>query len=206
MANVEIRDIVTTKSDLNGTELVEMQELAGGINSSLKVNVAAIGEYVHKYKFGWVDYNDLTTSTTPVLHSGSGGYVKLTNDGAGTYTNKANLPVGVADIWNTTNSQFDFTQLSIGDTIDVRVDIEVTTTANNQDVDVKFELAIGGFNYPLVFHHMSPKAAGVYSVVRYIGIYIGDANTLDNPAEIMVNSDVACDVKVNGWYCKIDRR
>ena len=204
--NVEIKDITITKSVLVGTELIEMQEAAGGVNSSLKVTVSSVADYIHKYKVGFADYNDLNTATTPVSHSGSGGFIKLTNDGAGAFTNITYLPTGITSLWDTTNSQFNFTQLALGDQVEVRIDLEVTTTANNQDVNIQFYIAVGGSPYPLAIHSMSPKSSGTYSVVRYLGFYMGDTNTLNNPAEVQIDSDAACTAKINGWYINVTRR
>lgn len=206
MANVQIKDITTTKTTFLGSEFMEGQESAGGTNSSFNFTFESLANYIHKFKVGFVDYNDLATATTAITHSGSGGYIKLTNDISGAYTNTSYFPTGITTLWNTTNNQLDFTELSLGDMVDIRVDIVVTTTANNQDVDLKFRLGIGGSAYDLVFHHVSPKAAGTYNIVRYMGLYMGDTNTLNNPAEIMIDTDASADIKVNGWYCKITRR
>lgn len=206
MANVEIKDITTTKTTFLGSEFIEGQESGGGVNSSFKATLEDIADYIHLFKAGFVDYNDLATTATPITHSGVGGYIALTNDTLGSYTNTNYLPTGITTLWNTTNNQLDFSELSLGDMVDVRIDIQITTSVPNQDVNLKFRLAIGGFSYDLTFHHVSPKAAGTYNIVRYIGLYMGDNNTLNNPAEIMIDSDASCDIKVNGWYCKITRR
>lgn len=206
MANVEIKDITTTKSSFDGTELVEGQVAIGGVNSSFKASLADISDYVHKYKTGWVDYNDLATATVPLVHSGSGGYIDLPNDAAGAFTNKAYMPMGVSDIWDAANGRFYFTDLALGDMVDIRLDIQVTTTTSNQDVFVAFSLGIGGSEYSLPFHYLSPKLAGTYSIVRYGGFYMGDSNTLDNYGNFSVDTDSAATIKVNGWYCKITRR
>ena len=206
MANVEIRNITTQKTTFTGSEFIAGQESGGGVNSSFKATIEKLADHMYASKIGFVDYNDLNTATTAITHNGSEGYKKLTNDTLGDYTQTAYLPIGMTTLWDSVNNQLDFTELTLGTTVDIRVDILITTTANNQDVNLKFRLAIGGFPYDLAFHHMSPKAAGTYSIVRYIGIYMGDSNTLDNPAEIMIDTDASATIVVNGWYCKIVKR
>lgn len=152
---------------------------------------------------GWADYNDSTTATTPISVTGGAGYVDITNDGAGVYSNSAYLPVGVTDIWNTTTNLFDFSSMKLGDMIDIRLDLDITTTAVNQEVDVVLELGIGGNSYDIPFASSDRKSTGLYNINQFNGIYIGDNNTLNNGGKFKIQSDGDLTVKVNGWYCKI---
>ena len=155
---------------------------------------------------GFFDYNDLATQTTPISVTGGGGFVKLTNDGLGVNTNKDYPPSGITDIWDASNDRFDFSELKLGDMIDIRLDLEVTTTSPNQEIDVRLFLGVGATEYSIAFVETSFKSAGAQPVDRYNGIYIGNALTLNNFGEFRIQSDGNATVKVNGWYCKIIRR
>ena len=155
---------------------------------------------------GFVDYADLATQTTPIAVTALGSPVKITNDGLGVGSNNSYLPTGVTNIWNTTTNQFDFTELSVGDMVSIRLVLNITTTTPNQNVDVDLSLAVGGSNpYTLPFGRGIARTSGVYSVLRYNGFYIGSADTLDNGGFFEISSDNDCDCEVVGWYCKITK-
>jgi len=155
-------------------------------------------------EMGWVDYNDLATATTPIPLTLADTFYDLTNDGLGGFTNKAYKPLGHGEIWDTALNQFDFSSLKLGDTVDIRYDVEITTSGANRDINTRLNLAIGsGSDYILPIDHHAYKAAGTYQIVRYISIYMGDDNTLNNPAKFAMSSDGTGDtVKVNGWYVR----
>lgn len=155
---------------------------------------------------GWWDYNDLTTAGTPIALT-SGVASELTNDGAGSFTNKAYALDGVADVWDNGTNRFDFANLTVGDTIDIRIDLSLVASAANDDFSLDMELGIGGSPYTLNLGKVTYKSAGTYQYVTYSGIYIGDTNTLNNPARLTVTSDTTGDsVTVNGWYVRVIKR
>jgi len=152
---------------------------------------------------GFVDYNDLATTTTPIAFVTDTPIV-LTNDKLGVFTNESYLPVGVTSIFSL--NQFDWSQLKLGDMVDIRLDIAVTTNSPNQEVKVDLALGVGANEYLIPFEDISEKSTGLHQINRFNGIYIGDANTLNNPAEFRLQSDGTGTVIVNGWYCKIIRK
>jgi hypothetical protein len=152
---------------------------------------------------GLFDYNDLATATTPISVTGGAGYVYLTNDELGAFTNKLYPPTGVTDVWDATAQKFDFDDLVLGDMIDIRIDIDVTTTGANTVFDVVLELATDGSSYDILWDTQNVKSAGTVKVNQYNGIYMGDLNTLNNRARFKIQSDANTTVKVNGWYCKV---
>jgi hypothetical protein len=159
------------------------------------------------YNGGLFDYNDLATSTTPISVTGGTGFVTITNDGLGSFTNKTYKPFGFSDIWNTSTNQFDWSDLSLGDMVDIRIDLEVTTTSPNQEVEVDLFLAFGDVSeYSIPFFKGSFKNADTHDINRFNGIYMGDSTTLSNPAEFMIASDDDCTVLVRGWYVKVIKR
>jgi hypothetical protein len=151
---------------------------------------------------GVVDYSDNATQTTPI-NVAANTPVYLTNDTLGAFTNRTYLPEGVTDVWDAALNQFDFNELSLGDVVDMRLDVEVVTTSANQDVKIALELGIGGSAYEVPFINTSIKAAGTHPLNRFNSVYMGDSNTLTNGAKFKITSDSAATVKVNGWYCKI---
>jgi len=154
-------------------------------------------------RIGFLDYNDDATSTTPISVTGGAGFVDLTNDGLGPFTNKTYAPQGVTDIWDTSNNRFDFSDLKVGDQVIVRVDLTVTTSSANQVLQMALELGTGGSPYDLNFLRNQYKSAGVKDIVVTVPFYIGDTNTLNNFGKIKIQSPDNCDVQVNGWYCNV---
>lgn len=158
--------------------------------------------YALKPLFGFWDYNDLATTGTP-LNAVASTPLALPNDGAGAFTNKTYKPLGMTDIWNAGGGVFDFTELSLGDTVDIRLDVSVTTTSANQNVDLYLQLGQGGSAYNIVFDTILVKAASTKQLVSFSSVYMGDLNTLNNAAQFFVLTDSAATVTVNGWYVRV---
>lgn len=172
-----------------------------GTTEFIKVDGADV---TNAWRLGVSDYNDLATQTTPITLVSAGVNYELTNDGLGPFTNTTYKTTELGDLWDTGTNRFDFSNMSLGDSIDIRIDIEVTTTGANRVLDVDLELGVGGSPYTIPFVASSyVKTASVFRGVRWMSIYMGDTNTLNNPARILVRSDGAGDsVVVNGWYIR----
>lgn len=155
---------------------------------------------------GFVDYNDSTTPLTPLVVTGGGGDIVLTNDQLGPFTQEGFLPSGVTSIWDPINNQFDFSQLKLGDTIEIRLEVFPTTVSPNSTLEIDLILGIGGNEYPLTYVNNTYKDAGPQKIDRFSGGYMGDNNTLLNPAEFRVRCDGDATVIVSGWYVKITRK
>ena len=153
--------------------------------------------------FGFFDYNDSLTATTPISVIGGGGFVYLTNNEKGAFTNKLYPPNGITKVWNPSINSFDFTELPLGSKLDYRLDIEITTTSPNQDIEVEIELAIGGSTYSLGVAERQYKTVKTHKLNVENYVYMGDLNTRDNPAKFKIQSDANATVKVNGWACYI---
>ena len=158
--------------------------------------------YPVKPLFGFWDYNDLATASTP-LNASSGVPLALTNDEAGAFTNKTYKPEGTTDIWDAVGGVFDFSELSLGDTVDIRLDVSVTTTGANQNVDLYLELGQGGSAYPILFDTVLVKSASTKQIVSFSSVYMGDNNTLNNAAQFFILTDGNATVTVNGWYVRV---
>jgi hypothetical protein len=188
---------------INSTQLT----LTAGANITLVAtpgNVLVSGVAAAQEKVsGFIDYNDVTTASTPVSIPATNTFTKLTNDGAGGSTNKLFPPTGVTELWNVATNQFDFTQLELGDQVDIRFDVEVTTTVANQGFEIQLTLGIGGSPYTKTMFQGVRVTPGAKPTVPYFGIYMGDTDTLNNPCEVGVKSASACSVKVIGWYIRV---
>lgn len=152
---------------------------------------------------GFFDYNDLATATTPVAVTG-GVQTKLTNDGLGTFTQKAYKPDGVTDVWDVATDELDLSDLKLGDQILIRGDIEVTTLSTNTDVQITVKLAVGSLNIELPAAQGSFKTIGTYRMIGAFPLYIGAQGVIDDAGEILIDADNNVDVKVNGWYIRIN--
>ena len=168
--------------------------------------MATVQEIIRR-KVGFFDYNDLTTATTPISVTGGGGYVDLTNDGAGSFTNLTYKPTSMTTIYNTTTDLFDWSELALGDELQIRLDVEVVTSSVNTEFDIQLLLANGGSSYGISWvNPVDVKSASTNPFIIWNGIYMGDANTLNNTAKFQMKADKTCTVKVNGWYVSVHRR
>ena len=155
-------------------------------------------------RIGFADYDDLVTASTPIAITGGGGDINLPNDAAGAQTIKTYLPTGVTDVWDATGGVFDWSELSVGDMVDIRMSLAVTTTSINTEVNVALHLGTGAGSYSIPFiSNANFKSTGTYQLNRFNSIYIGDSNTLDNGGVFKANADNNCAIEVIGWYCKV---
>lgn len=153
---------------------------------------------------GIYNYDDASTSGSPISIVAPDTWYNLTNDGLGAQTIKYPL-AGITDVWDTTSQSFDFSALELGDAISIRLDIEVTTGTANQDIDISLFLADDTgtpIEVPFIVEQ-SFKAAGSRKVLRYNGLFLGAALTKDNEARFKIRSSSAGSVVVNGWYVKV---
>lgn len=182
-------------------------------NSGLWSSIAALinandTELYDEVKVGIYDYNDLATATTPITIAVAGTYYPLTNDTLGAFTNTTYALPSAPNLWDTGTQAFDFTDLVLGDSVDIRLDITVTSSGVNQDFTVVLFIADGtGGQYEIPFIvERNFKAAGTRQVIEFNGIYMGDTNTLNNPARFKIKSSNTGSVRVNGWYVRAVKR
>lgn len=154
---------------------------------------------------GWADYNDATTAGAPIVVTGGAGFVYLTNDAAGPFTNKNWRSPDITDVWDASLNQFDWSELDLLDDVTIRLDATVTTASPNQELEIALEVASGASSYDIPFVIAQVKNAGDYRSTRFNGLYMGDANTLNNPSKFKIKSDGNCTVVVHGWWCKVTK-
>lgn len=133
---------------------------------------------------GWANYinGDLTPINVP-----AGVETKLTLDAdSGTIVDQY-LPTGVTSIWNSTTSQFDFSELDVGDMVDIRVDGSLTISGLNESFELNLVAAIGTANeFTVPLASGNRFISGTSIVSRYNGIFLGSQNIVDAPAELRV--------------------
>ena len=156
---------------------------------------------------GWADYNDTATAGSPIAVTAVPAV--LTNDGLGVDTNTTYLPTGgngITQLWNTSSNGFDFSDLNVGDMLDIRMDISVVIASTNTVVDVNLLMGTGGSVVVPFISDQNYKATGTFEVVRYMGIYIGSTDVRDTLAQLKIEADKNCTCIVHGWYIKAIRR
>lgn len=158
----------------------------------------------NKARLGVYNYNN---AGADIAYTNTGFYEDITNDAAGAYTNKSGALDDIADVYDASSNSFDWSGLSVGDTADIRLDVEVTTTQANQEITIDLELGIGGFSYKIPFVGYSKiNGSGNYKINVLNSVYMGDENTLNNDAKFKFKSDANATIKVNGWYCRIIKK
>jgi len=153
---------------------------------------------------GWAAYfnGDLTPIVIPAATP-----TKLTMDATTGGIQDAYLPIGVTKIWDSANSQFDFSELKLGDMVDIRVDGSLTNSGFDESFVLNFIGAKGSAGeYTLPFASGNRLFPGTSIVSRYNGIFIGSQDMIDNPSEMeIVTTDAATGFLVD-IYVKIIRR
>jgi len=156
------------------------------------------------YTEGYFDYADSATASTPVSLTSALGYVDLPNDGLGSQTNLDFLPDGVTSLMD--NGVFDFSQLSLGSEILMRVSLSATTLVNNTQIAIRMLFANGLYSIvwlsPLNFKNQVTN----YELTPMNMFYIGNLETLNQPAKLQIISDGVASVVVNGFYASIKKR
>jgi hypothetical protein len=151
--------------------------------------------------FGVWNYNNSLASQSIPLNV----WTKVNNNGAGASTYLGGALSGVT-IYDTTNYQFDYTDLSLYDSVDIRFDANVTTTSANQEVRVRLLLSVGSLNIPLTFIDNFYKTVGTYPILGLIQNHIFTNDIKNNPAQFEIHSDANFTLATNGWAIKVNKR
>lgn len=159
--------------------------------------------------FGIYDYADLATQTTPIeLNVGNDYTAVLTNDGLGANTNLTYKLPTVDNLFDVATNDFNFSGLSLGDKVGVRVSILVTTTVANQNIEIILFLAqTSGSDYSIqLLPNTVSKNIGIQRFTVYQEIYIKNEQTKDFPSRILIVSDNDATVKVTDFYICASKR
>ena len=157
---------------------------------------------------GLVDYNDASTSITPISLVAN-TWTDVPNDKLGNFTLESYLPNGVTTLIDPTTGYLDFSQLTFGSDVLIRFDGEYTPNINNALFEARYVLGQGGGEYELdSFSKRCDSGAGIpYSTEKgTFYIYMGDENTRGGLGKIQVRGSSAGTFKNNGVAIKIYKR
>lgn len=166
------------------------------------------GSHSHATGQGFIDYNDSATSVTPITLAAD-TWTTLTNDGLGAFTNTNYIPSGITSLMSTPAGTIDISELDLGDSIIVRNDYTVTPSANNQILQFRYVLGTGAGEYTL------EKMIGRLDVGSGVPerfsltpdyIYVGDANTRDNPITMQIKTSGTGTVVNSGSVIQVINR
>ena len=136
---------------------------------------------------GVVDYNDTATATTPITLT-TNTWTTLTNDGLGAFTNTTYAPDGSLPMLSGTG-QIDISRLPLGSWLVIRPDYTVTPSSNNSSLEFRYQLGTGAGAYTLEKNEgRLDLGAGIpyRRALEAHFIYVGDANTRDNPITLQI--------------------
>lgn len=155
---------------------------------------------------GVADYADSASVTTPVSLIDSA--TDLTNDGLGAASDSSSWFDDIGEIYDPATGEFDFSELNIGDSFDIRLNCTSVAAGLNTQIAFSLDMAIGGSPYSINFGNPVYLLAGSFQFTNTISIYIRDANTRDNPAKFSaLSSSATGDALSNiGWFIRCFRR
>ena len=151
--------------------------------------------------FGWQDYNDLATKTTPIEFTLADTWYEITNDSLGPYTNKEHKIFDHGNIWDTTTNSFNFSSLNVGDIVLLRLSAYITTSTSNTDVYGKIVMAVGSdaeWELPIFGQTIKHSGKKNFPITTFFGI---DSEQMRNyPSKIMGSADATgVSLETDGW-------
>ena len=166
------------------------------------VDLAALSGITHEH--GFADYNDTSTSTTP-LSIEADTWTDLPNDGLGPFSQEQ-LPASMSGGLLGAGGAIDISSMPAGSDILIRQDFTVFPSNNNAALAFRYKLGSGAGEYTL------SKSLGRLDQGAGIGypnslttdyVYSGDANTKDNPIQPQIKMSSAGTVVNAGMAIKI---
>ena len=155
---------------------------------------------------GFADYNDAATAITPITLP-AGVWTELTNDGLGPNTNLQFIPPGVTELMDLPSGHIHVGELDLGDSIVIRNDYTVTTSAANTCVMFRYMLGTGPAAYTLEnLVGTLPMPTTQQFTLTANFIYMGDTNTKDNPIIPQLMLDKAGSVVNAGTVIEVVKR
>ena len=157
---------------------------------------------------GFFDYNDTSTSASPITLL-TDTWTDVPNDGLGAFTNLNYVPTGMTKLMDTSNGSLDFTELTLGSDILIRIDFNVTPQTNNALLESRYVLGTGAglYSLPIVSRRLDSGAGVPYSSEKgSFYIYMGDTNTLDNAGTLQVKLSTGGTLVNNGLAIKVYKK
>jgi len=152
---------------------------------------------------GYALYEDSRVTTTTLA---AGVFTIIPNDALGTNTTNAYLPLGVTNLWNAGTSSFDFSELAVGDAVEIRIIVQPTTTSNNTEIELDLFLGSGGAQYKVPFiTTQNFQFSGLFEATRYTSFPIRDEDTRTSPAQFKAIADKNCTLQTDDFFVKVTR-
>ncbi len=156
---------------------------------------------------GHFHYSDLATQTAPLAVVANVAK-KLTNDTLGVNTELDFAPYAVPTVWDNVQNSFVFSNLDLGDSASLRLDLSISTTAANQTIELYLKFGVGtASEYVLFIDSWNEKSTVTFKhFLKTIDFSIDNQDWQNAPAELFILSDANASVKVNGFYVPIIRK
>lgn len=165
---------------------------------------AGSGSWKTAWTSWWWNYDSSETVATSLT---SGVKTDLENDGAGVASLDFNKLPTASDIWDTSTNSFDWEAggCQLGDTVDLRIDLEFTVNSSNDGFTLYLDLAdgeTGEINLPIFEHNVD--TTGTQRLIIPVSTFIGNSTILTSPAKLSIEADSASDsVLLNGFYIRV---
>ena len=152
---------------------------------------------------GYAIYEDSRVTTTTLA---AGVFTVIPNDALGANTTNTYLPLGVTNLWNAGTSSFDFSELAVGDAVEMRIIVQPTTASNNTEIELDLFLGSGGAQYKVPFiTTQNFQFAGLSEATRYTSFPIRDEDTRTSPAQFKAIADKNCTLQTDDFFVKVTR-
>lgn len=158
--------------------------------------------------FGFIDYNDTSTTLNPVVLL-SNTWTDIPNDKQGAFSNLGYAPTGVTSLMDGSTGYLDFSELTLGSDVMIRIDFVVTPNTNNSLLETRYVLGQGAGEYALpVRSRRLDSGSGIpYSSEKgSFYIYMGDTNTLGGVGKLQVKLSTPGTLVNNGVAIKIFKK
>lgn len=190
---------------LTGSELHEPKGISSATAEQVYVSDGAGGGVWRSLVVsGWENYDH------------SGGFVSLpvgvktylTNDAAGAQTDTSYALPGSTGIWDSVNSEFNWSAggLEVGDLVIARFDLDYTVNSNNDGFLLEMDFGISGGTplFTLPVRDKNVDIAGTQQFAPSFIFYIGSSLVLNNPAKVAITADSTGDgVQLNGFSLNV---
>lgn len=155
---------------------------------------------------GYFIYEDLATQGAPISFT-NGVKVLIPNDGNGDGTDTSEAPFGVGEVWITDTAEMNFSDLSIGDTVDLRIRVDVDATTNSQKYQIIIKTAIGSpSEEENVVFTVVTKSAGTDTNTFNFLLPIANSDIINYPSQLFFASDSNGTFKVFKFVFRVIRK
>lgn len=185
LSTTELGGIQTTEPLEGEVNLYLGQKTPQGFLISISTGFIVEGSSNDNYTNGFIDYNDTTGSVSLTANT----WATIPNNGAGSFSNNTYKPEEVTELIDVSTGAIDTSELHLGDVILIRNDFQINPNTNNALLEFRYQLGAGANAYNLETNlgRLDDGSGKNYRFsLKPDLIYMGDANTKDNPIVIQV--------------------